>query len=78
VFKTSEYRENAKHCIKIANDPVNDRHRETLLFMAREWISLAAELEGRALQKDEFCAVFVSVGSESSQACAAVEVAATS
>jgi hypothetical protein len=43
----SEYRANAHHCLRMAEDPLNWEHKRTWLNMAETWLGMITELQQR-------------------------------
>jgi hypothetical protein len=47
MFDVDQYRANAVHCLRMADDPLNWEHKQTWLNMAETWLGMTAEPQRR-------------------------------
>jgi hypothetical protein len=47
MFDVEAYRANANHCLRMAEDPLNWKHRRTWLNMAATWIGMIPQSQLR-------------------------------
>jgi len=47
MFDVEAYRANANHCLRMADDPLNWKHRQTWLNMAVTWLGMIPQSQLR-------------------------------